>query len=171
MRHRARSIEMLEKWSDRALSRQRGHARAAIVFLIIHYGIGIPLVVLTAVSGALAVGATHTVEVLPPAVAVLSVIAAILAAIQTFVGAQARAEVHRIAAAEFASIRREIEFLSALPVSTDELAERTDAVRVRLDEVATRAPAVSIPSPDGGGTQLVSIMPQGDLPDIKDDDA
>src|SRR6266540_2417770 len=81
------------------------------------------------------------------AIGVVSVLAAVLASLQTFLRFQERAEKHRAAAELWASIRREIDQMLAL--HPEYLAERSDP-KAYLDQLRRRMGEVSAQSPEIG---------------------
>jgi type II secretory pathway pseudopilin PulG len=100
--------------------------------------------VLTAATGT-ALFATlskdHASQTLRLVLGLVSVLAAVLAALQTFLGFGQRADKHRTTAAAYGSIRREIEQYQALgPSSRDQLEQMMAKLRSRLDEVSGSAP-------------------------------
>ncbi|HEX2093388.1 MAG TPA: SLATT domain-containing protein, partial [Longimicrobiaceae bacterium] len=71
--------------------------------------LGIPVVILSAVVGATVAFQSSSDTRVKAAVGTLSVIAGILASLQTFLRHAERAEKHRIAAVRYGSLRRELE--------------------------------------------------------------
>jgi conflict system pore-forming effector with SLATT domain len=122
------AVDPVSPWSkavvDRLLDWERRSAAAAEVhFQTAEYlgrwnlFLGIPVVVLSAIVGT-GVFATLQRDVnigIRIAAGVTSVIAAVLASVQTFLRFGARAEQHRVAAERWSAIRREIEKALALP--------------------------------------------------------
>jgi hypothetical protein len=135
---------LLEKWNDSALERQRAHTRAAVLLYLAHYLVGVPVVALTAVSGTAALTAVASKSGIPTFVAVLSLVATALSALQTFLGPQARAEVHRVAAVGYAVARREMDVLLTENLPDDEFRRRRDALKQNLDDVLMKAPTVML---------------------------
>ena len=104
-------FELLGGWNERAQGAQRTHAVTAQRFERLHWILGVPVVVLTAVAGTSVFAALGQEVSLSAriAVAAVSILAAVLAALQTFLRYSERAESHRRSAAGFASFRRELE--------------------------------------------------------------
>jgi hypothetical protein len=71
-----------------------------------------------------------------------SVVAAILAGLQTFLGLQDRAEKHRLAGAKYGAIGRELEELLAFPET--QLDAHVTEIRQRLDALALESPNVPL---------------------------
>jgi hypothetical protein len=71
-----------------------------------------------------------------------SLLAAVLAALQTFLKFGEIAEKHRAAGARYGAVRRELEHRSALQHAGDK-AEWLDQVRTRIDSLAEDSPEVS----------------------------
>ena len=101
-----------------------------------HYYIGIPSIVLSAIVGT-AVFATleRTVDIgAKLVVAFISVAAAVLAAVQTFLRFSERSEAHRQAYAGYDGVVREIEQALVLGKSNEQV---LDHIRKRLDTLAS----------------------------------
>jgi hypothetical protein len=101
-------------------------------------------VVITAVVGASAFASVVT-ELIPiwskVAAGAASVLAGVLAALQTFFKFSERAERHKTFGAKFGAIRRELEALNASGRAKDE-PNYINVLRDRLDRLAEEAPAV-----------------------------
>lgn len=77
-------------------------------------------------------------------IGIISVAAAVLASLQTFLRLSERAEKHRAVAARVGSIRREIEQLLATEATQTTLAQdRLDRLREQINKLAEDAPSVS----------------------------
>lgn len=138
---------VLADWYRRARDAQFAHYSAASRYAILARLLGIPSVVLSAVVGT-ALFASLQEETAAPfylrlALGLVSVLAGVLAALQTFLGFGERADRHRAAGSAYGAVRREIEQTQAVPPQT---AEATGAVmtrlRERLDAIAEKAPDV-----------------------------
>ncbi len=112
--------------------------------------LGVPVVVLATFVGT-SVFATIQEKVdtkLRIIVGGISVLAAVLASLQTFLRFAERAEQHRVAAEKWASIRREIDELLRLypsypPASGDDPQKYLHELRKRMDGVATESPQMA----------------------------
>jgi hypothetical protein len=152
------AVEPVSPWSKAVVDRLRDWERRAAAAAEVHFQVaeglsrsniylGIPVVVLSAIVGT-GVFATLSSDVntgVKIAAGTTSVIAAVLASIQTFLRFGERAEQHRVAAERWSAIKRQIEKDCALP---PELAgdpkQVLDAVQTLMDEAADKAP----PMPD-----------------------
>jgi len=137
--------ELLRKWQQRARTNQMQHYEAAKIFDRAHRALGIPVVVLSTVVGT-AVFATLQKQVglkIQLFVGSLSVLAAILAALQTFLRFSERAEKHRSTAATYSAVRHGIEMVTHEPVALrGPLKEFLEGIRTQIDSLAQSAPNV-----------------------------
>ncbi len=105
---------------------------------------GVPVIVITAAVGTSAFASIVT-ELVPPwakmAVGAASVLAAVLASLQTFFKFSERAERHKTFAAKFGAVRRELEALHASGRAVQET-NFINVLREKLDRLAEEAPAV-----------------------------
>jgi hypothetical protein len=135
--------QLLQDWLRRARESQWAHYEAERSFLKQHFSIGIPLVLLTAFSGTTVFASIS----LNPAlwfqliVAGITVLAAILSGLQTFLRNADRASAHRAAATYYSSLRRELEQILAQPTTSLSDGEIT-GIREKLSELAERSPAI-----------------------------
>jgi hypothetical protein len=141
-------LSLLREWEERASVSQDAHYVRATRLGRYNLLFGIPVVVLTAIVGT-SVFATLQEQVATGwqiAVGAVSVLAGVLASLQTFLRFQERAEKHRAAAELWSAIRREIDQMLAL--HPEYLAERTDPkayldqLRGRMGEVSSQSPAI-----------------------------
>lgn len=129
--------DLLKRWHAHVVAAQHAHYLLTTRLRRANLWIGIPAVVASAVVGTslfatLAESDGTTLNLSPElrvAIGSLSVIAAVLAAVQTFLGFAKRAEQHVQAADWYAAIRRKIE-----QVLTFQPADRGDPKKV-LDEI------------------------------------
>ncbi len=139
--HRVLSI-----WYRRARESQFAHYQAASRYARMARLLGVPSVALSAAAGT-ALFATLQKEStsvgLRLAIGLVSVLAGVLAALQTFLGYGERADRHRAAASAYGAVRREIEQYHAVsPGNAEDMEAAMQAVRARLDQIAERAPDV-----------------------------
>jgi hypothetical protein len=132
--------DVLTDWYQRVAVTQRAHYLSADHFSRKSYWLGIPVIVLSTLVGT-SVFATLQKQPGPElqiAVGLASVLAAVLASLQTFLGYSARAERHRVAGAKYGGLGRELEVLRTADrtVSDDTIAE----LRKRLDALALESP-------------------------------
>lgn len=129
------SNQLLVEWRDRARVAQIGHYKTAVKLENRHRRIGLFVVVLNAVVGT-AVFATLSEQANTVAVKVVvglfSILAAVLAGVQTFERAGERAEVHRQFATRFSELQRAVELYQATGDKTEQ------AVKVFLEDFNTR---------------------------------
>ncbi len=142
--HRAQPV--VGAWYRRARESQFAHYEAAARYVSLSRLLGVPSVLLSAAAGT-TLFATLQEEGAPPglrlAVGLITLCAAILTALQTFLGFGGLADKHRNAAALYGAVRREIEQHQALPPSSREGVQSAMAqLRGRLDEIASSAPDV-----------------------------
>lgn len=134
--------ELLLKWLRRARESQFSHYDAAKKLRNHGQNLGIPVIIITAVLGASAFGSilTETVPLFAKLIAgLLGLAAAILSSLQTFFKFSERSEKHKVCAAKYGAIRRELEFFHTQGNITDaELKE----IRLKLDKLAEDAPDV-----------------------------
>jgi hypothetical protein len=146
-------------WTEPILSLLRATHDAASISQDAHYAIatrlvkyniwfGVPVVALSTLVGT-SVFATLQKDVrtdLRIVVGFVSVLAAVLASLQTFLRFQERGEKHRAAAEHWSQIRRETEQMLAL--HPDYLAERSDpktyldGLREKMDRVSAQSPEI-----------------------------
>ena len=131
---------VLNGWYQRVVVTQKAHYLSAEHFSRKSYWLGIPVIALTAIVGT-SVFATLQKQPEPRlqiAVGLASVLAAVLASLQTFLGYSTRAEKHRVAGAKFGALGRELEAVlaSSAEVSDELIAE----LRKRLDVLALESP-------------------------------
>ena len=142
----AETERVLMDWYRRARESQFAHYTAASRYAVLARLLGIPSVVLSAVAGT-ALFATLQKETasfdLRLTLGLISVLAGVLAALQTFLGYGERADRHRAAGSAYGAVRREIEQYHAVPPRTAEAVEAVmNRLRQRLDAIAERAPDV-----------------------------
>jgi hypothetical protein len=146
-------------WTEPVLSLLRDSHDAAAISQEAHYAIatrlakyniwfGVPVVALATLVGT-SVFATLQKDVgtdLRILVGIVSVLAAVLASLQTFLRFQERGERHRAAAEHWAQIRRETKQMLAL--HPEYLAERSDpktyldGLREKMDRVSAQSPEI-----------------------------
>ena len=138
--------ELLRAWYPRAERALYAHRFAAKGFRTLHLWLGIPLVLLTAFVGTSVFVALEkeTSQEFRFITGGTSVVAALLAALQTFLDFRERSDSHNQAAARYGAVRRKIEQFEALPTTDSEgCMEFFDSVRIELDTLAASFPAVS----------------------------
>jgi hypothetical protein len=132
--------ELLSMWYQRVSVTQRAHYLSADHFRRKSYSLGIPVIALSTIVGT-SVFATLQKQPEPwlqISVGLASVVAAVLASLQTFLGYSERAEKHRVAGAKFGALGRELEAL--LASQTEPTDDAVAEVRRRLDALALESP-------------------------------
>jgi hypothetical protein len=138
-------VDRLRDWGRRAAAAAEVHFETAERLSRLNVFLGIPVVVLSAVVGTgtfatLSDNVDMSVRIVAGSI---SVIAAVLASVQTFLRFGARAEQHRVAAERWSAIRREIEKVLALsPEQVGDPKQMLDDVKARMDEAADKSPAM-----------------------------
>lgn len=139
-------LQLLEDWDKRAAASSEAHYALAGRLAGRNIQLGLPVVVLTTIIGT-SVFATLQEEVSTSwriAVGVISVVAAVLASVQTFLRFAERAEQHRAAAENWAAIRREIAQKRALHpeyhAARGDPQKYLDGLRKRIDQVSGQSP-------------------------------
>lgn len=157
-------LALLREWHRRAAASSDAHYALATDLHRHNIWLGIPVVALATFVGT-SVFATLQEDVrtdLRILVGSISVLAAVLASLQTFLRFQERAEKHRAAAELWAAIRREIDQMLAL--HPDYLAERSDP-KAYLDELRRRMDEVSAQSPEIGEREWSRYRARYGLPE------
>lgn len=139
------SSVLLSKWHERARINQFQHYEAAKYYAMAHKRIGIPAAIVAGIVGS-AVFASLQKEVdirIKVAVAALSLLAAVLTTLQTFLKYGETAEKHRNAAAAYAGIRHRIEAAANVPIGLrPPLKELLSGVETQVDSLAQSAPDI-----------------------------
>ena len=150
------SIEDLyDSWYRRVAAAEHGHRVMADRMRRRHLLLGIPVVILTTLVGTSAfasISKAHgdsiqNIGVDPDKVLFLvgtiSVLAAVLSSLQTFMRYATRAEGHRIAALRYETLRRDMATTLALPRKARGQPDRSlDSVRQRMDRYAKESPTI-----------------------------
>jgi hypothetical protein len=134
-----RTRQLLDDWHLRATAAQFGHLAQAEQTRRKSIWLGLPVVIMTTLVGTSAF-ATFNGNSSPEAkilVGVISIAAAVLASIQTFLGYSQVAERHRIAATRYANTRRAIEL-----ALTRHDAAAVDGIRSEMDKVGGASPQI-----------------------------
>lgn len=132
--HRDLAVE----WLERAERTQHGHYLAALYYSQRHYWMGVPVVLLTAAVGTSVFASLQSSPALwlQITVGLLSFLATLLAALQTFLSYGERAEKHRRAGARYGGLGRRLELLLAADSGWEELKE----IQAELDSLAQESP-------------------------------
>jgi hypothetical protein len=131
---------VLTEWYLRVVVTQRAHHFSADHFGRRSYWLGIPVIALSTIVGT-SVFATLQKQPDPWIQIMLgmaSVAAGVLASLQTFLGYSERSEKHRVAAAKYGALGRELEVLLAAPeAATDDILTE---LRKRMEALALESP-------------------------------
>jgi hypothetical protein len=139
-------VKLLRAWSARAGASADAHYELCTRLSRSNIRFGVPVVVLTTFVGT-SVFATlqhHVNLALRITVGMVSVLAALLASLQTFLRFGERAEKHRTAAEAWAALRRDMEAMIALhptyPESRGDPKKYLDDVRQKFAQIAQQSP-------------------------------
>lgn len=137
-------LQLLTSWHKRLREVQNSHYEAAKPLASMNLRLGIPVVLLTTLVGT-SVFASLQKEVhigIKIAVGFISVTAAILASLQTFLRFSEKAEIHRSIGAHAGVIRREVEQLFAMG-DIEHISEgRLNKIREQIDQISINAPSI-----------------------------
>lgn len=139
-------LELLKDWRTRAAASSDAHFEQATRLSRANLRFGVPVVAVTTLVGTgVFASLQHQVNTgLKIAVGIASVLAAVLAALQTFLRFGERSERHRHAAELWASIRREIDEMLALHptylASRGDPKQYLDDLRHRMSQAAQQSP-------------------------------
>ena len=128
------------EWYQRIVTVAHGHYRAALRYSRLNYWFGFPTVILATVVGT---SVFATLQQKPEfwwqlTVGLMSIAAAVLSALQSFLGYNDKAEKHRSAGAKYNAIGRELELLLAQDSDWAPL----DTIRQRIDTLAQESPHI-----------------------------
>jgi len=139
-------LRLLSDWRARAIASSEAHYALATSLSRSNIRFGVPVVALTTLVGT-TVFATLQQQVnvgVRIAAGMFSVLAAVLASLQTFLRFGERAEKHRVAAERWAAIRREIDEKLALHptylASRGDPQQFLDQLRGKMDEASQQSP-------------------------------
>jgi hypothetical protein len=125
------SSELIAQWLFRNHRVQLAHYESARYFQRLHLWLGLPAIALSSIVGtsifaSLSGNQAPEVQILA---GVLSLVAAALMGLQTFLKHSEQAEKHRLAGARFASLKHRIELLQSFPPTAE------DDIRVELQAI------------------------------------
>jgi len=134
------TMDVLNDWYTRVDASQKAHYSSSNTYRSFSLWIGVPTVVLSLFVGTSVFASLETkpsVE-LQAIVGSCSVIAAVLAGLQTFFGFAERSERHRLAAAKYGAIGRELEVLRCSSGPIDP--KMIERLREKIDSLALESP-------------------------------
>jgi len=131
--------KLLTDWLVRTMAAQYGHQTKADSNRIWGISLGIPTVIISTVVGTAAFAAINdqSGDSAKIAVGVVSVVAAVMASIQTYLGYSQLAERHRVAAVRYAALRRDIELAIASGAS-----DQVTKIRQEMDKIGAVGPQI-----------------------------
>src|SRR6266496_4114384 len=136
--------QLLRDWRQRVYAAQTAHYASADRFRLLNYLVGIPAVVFSSVVGTAIFAGLEKNSPKAPLVAFASILAAVLAGLQTFLRFSERAAEHATAADWYSAIRRDIEETLHLPVEARGRAKDClDRFRKEMNRVTQDAPELS----------------------------
>ena len=137
---------LYEAWHRRVAAAETGHRLMADRLRRRHLGLGIPVVVLTTIVGTSVFASMEGTNAADPVLAIIgavSLIAAVLSSLQTFLRYATRAEGHRVAAIRYETLRRDMAKVLALPRDARGDSERVlDSARQHMDRYARESPTI-----------------------------
>jgi hypothetical protein len=139
--------QVLEDWHQRCYAAQSAHYASADRCRRMNYLIGVPAIVFSSVVGTTIFAGLERDTPRALVVASISILAAVLAGLQTFLRFSEQAAQHGKAADWYSAIRRDIEQTLHLPVESRGTAKDClDTIRKEMNRVAQDAPELSIRS-------------------------
>ena len=138
---------LYETWHRRVAAAEAGHRLMSDRMWRGYLILGVPVVVLTTVVGTSVFASLQDGDVSTGVrvfVGSMSILAAVMSSLQTFLRYWSRAEGHRIAAFRYESLRRDMAEVLALPRrSRPDPVRQLDSVRQRLDRYAKESPTIA----------------------------
>ena len=125
---------------------QLAHYKAAAYYSSLHRVLGLTVVIFSTVSGTAVFSTLRNVSASEASmwtkvvVGAISITTAVLAAIQTFVGAPERSERHKVAGVRYGELRHELDVARIRPVSVEEAVLFMEKFRPKWDAVDREAP-------------------------------
>ena len=133
-------MQRLFDWECRCAAAEEVHFDVAEELSRWNLFLGIPIVGTSLFASVSGDGVAVGIRI---AAGTVSLIAGVLASIQTFLRFGARAEQHRVAAERWAAVKREIEKVRALPAEqVGDASELLDDIKARMDQAADKSPAM-----------------------------
>src|SRR5262245_42814417 len=136
---------LITDWFRRVRESQYVHYACSDHFTRLHLMLGVPTIILTTLVGTAVFASLDNQNIgkFKIAVGLVSILAAILAGLQTFLGFAERAEKHRATAAGYASVRRKLEILGTfLPDTNEQIKQLVMEVQKDMDDLAKSSPSV-----------------------------
>lgn len=141
----SRVSQLLENWHQRAYAAQAAHYAAADRFRFLNYLVGVPAIVFSSIVGTAIFAGLQQDSPQTLAVASISIVAAILGGLQTFLRFPERGSQHGTAADWYSAIRRDLEETLHLPVvARGKAKDCLDRIRKEMNRVAQDAPELNV---------------------------
>jgi hypothetical protein len=133
-------VDVLNNWYTRVDAAQKAHYSSSNTYRSFSLLLGVPTVILSLFVGTSVFASLQTKPsvTLQAIVGSCSVLAAVLAGLQTFFGFAERSERHRLAAAKYGAIGRELEILRSSSGSIDQ--KTIDRLREKIDSLGLESP-------------------------------
>jgi hypothetical protein len=136
--------KLLEDWHKRVYAAQSAHYASADLFRRLNYLVGVPAVVFSSVVGTAIFAGLEKDSPRAVLIASASIVAAVLAGLQTFLRFPERASEHATAADWYSAVRRDIEETLHLPLECRGTAkECLHRIRKEMNRAAQDAPEMS----------------------------
>jgi len=137
---------LLQGWYDRIARVQLAHFNAAMRFGKRNIQLGLPAIIFSTFVGTsvfASLNNEHISEWAKIIVGLISVVAAVLTALQTFLGFSERAETHRTTAVRYGAVGRQIEqFLQTGTSAHQTTEDLVDQIREHLNRLAEESPVL-----------------------------
>jgi hypothetical protein len=135
---------LLDDWRNRVYAAQAAHYGAADTFRLMNYVVGVPAVVFSSLVGTALFAGLEKDSPKTILVASASILAAVLAGLQTFLRFAERATQHATAGDWYSAIRRDIEQVLNLPVEARGKAKDClDGIRKEMNRASQDSPELS----------------------------
>jgi hypothetical protein len=139
------SEELLKRWHKTIRRYQVEHELSSRFYEKLNWKLGIPVVIFSTIVGA-SIFATFEQSTNLPLFKIifgaLSLISAVLASLQTFLGFGDRASGHKSAALSFGELAKEVQQVRACDGVNGNMKDFIDSVRTRWDSIAREAPTL-----------------------------
>jgi hypothetical protein len=138
--------DLYRSWHRRVAAAELGHRLMADRMWHRYLALGIPVVVLTTVIGTSVFASLQDSDVHTGwrvAIGSVSILAAVLSSLQTFLRYSTRAEGHRIASIRYETLRRDMAAVLASPrTARNDPIREVDSARQRMDRYAKESPTI-----------------------------
>jgi len=136
--------QLLQDWHKRVYAAQSAHYASADRFRALNYILGVPAIIFSSVVGTAIFAGLLKSSPQAPLVASISLLAAVLAGLQTFLRFPERAAAHARAGDWYSAIRRDIEEIMHLPANCRGKAKDClDNLRKEMNRASQDAPELN----------------------------